>query len=146
MGEYDDNDAHAAYERARDHSATFIEFANIVQHYDDNGTADHDNIDYTADDIDGAEYDHHGNRVEPIDFDIIDHIVLAVYEYDGFDNIPEDYDFNSGAVYHVHLGVQACGHNPSVHRFFKRYASPGSFGSFFDRDGNIYRPGFPDAD
>lgn len=146
MGEYDDDDAHAAYERARDHSATFIEFANIVQHYSDNGTADHDDIDYTADDIDGAEYDNNGNRVEPIDIDILAQFVCAAYEFDGFDNIPDDYEFGSNAVYHVYIGVQTCSHYPSAHRFFKRVPSSSSVGTFFDRDGNVYRPGFPDAD
>lgn len=77
-------------------------FHNIVQHYDDTARGNHDDIDFDAaslDDLDGTEYDNNGNRVEPIDFDIVSGIILAVYEYDGFDNIPDDYEFDGFVTY-----------------------------------------------
>ena len=72
---YDDDDRANAYERAvNNHDngtddndsvdrATFIEFANIVQHYDDTARPPHDDIDFEPADYDGSEYDFGGEPV-----------------------------------------------------------------------------------
>ena len=64
MADYDDDEHSAAYERANnDDISTYIDFARIVQHYDDTARPDHDNIDYESGDFDGAEYDDNGDLV-----------------------------------------------------------------------------------
>lgn len=65
MADYDDDEHSAAYERANndDHISTYINFANIIQHYDDTARPDHDDIDYEPADYDGAEYDDNGDLV-----------------------------------------------------------------------------------
>ena len=65
MADYDDDEHSAAYERANndDHISTYINFANIIQHYDDTARPDHDNIDYESGDFDSAEYDDNGELV-----------------------------------------------------------------------------------
>lgn len=93
MGKYNDDDRADAYNRY-----VYTEFANIVQHYDDTARPDHDDIDFDSssiDDLDGAEYDYDGNRVEYIDDldDVICNIVDAITHYGSFANIPDDYDF-----------------------------------------------------
>ena len=99
MGQYDDDEHGAAYERARD----YAEFANIVQHYDDTARGNHDDIDFDDIDHDGTEYDDNGNIVTPIDLDdfiaanpaigVIIAVCDAIDEYGSFNGIPDDYEF-----------------------------------------------------
>lgn len=97
MGEYDDNIQRFAHDNAV--------FHDIIQHYDDTARPDHDDIDYEPadlDNLDGAEYDHNGTVVLLIDpefLSAISHIVIAAYEHDGFDNLPDDYEFGRCEFY-----------------------------------------------
>jgi hypothetical protein len=64
MSEYDDDEQHNAYERAMGFDpATFIEFASIIQNYDDTARPVHDDIDFEAGDFDSVEYDFDGEPV-----------------------------------------------------------------------------------
>lgn len=58
MDEFDEDERTKAYDRA-----VFIEFANIVQNYDETGFAEHDDIPYIPMDFDGSEYDFDGEPV-----------------------------------------------------------------------------------
>lgn len=89
MGKYDDDERANAYNRHIYH-----EFANIVQHYHDTARPAHDDIDFDADDYDGAEYDHNGERVEPAGnvYDILSGIFGAIADYGSFNDIPDNYD------------------------------------------------------
>lgn len=88
-GNNDDN--RAAYNNAV--------FHDIIQHYDDEARPDHDDIDYepaSLDDLDGTEYDQHGVAVILVDPDIIANIsafIIAVYEHNGVDGLPDSFQF-----------------------------------------------------
>jgi hypothetical protein len=95
-------------------------FHDIVQHYDDTARGNHDDIDFDAaslDDVDGTEYDNNGHLVIVIDAEFLaalSHIVIATHEYDGFDNIPDDYDFASDETF-----GDDCGFWPTRERFYR---------------------------
>lgn len=116
MGEFDDDDHRAAYERAiydflAEQFATgeydddkflfdepagvdasvYIDFARIVHNYDDTARPDHDDIDFEPDDHDGAEYDNNGNRVSPAGVLYLHFLALAD-EYESFADVPDDYE------------------------------------------------------
>lgn len=64
MSEHDDDEHRDAYRRAKDdHISTYIDFANIIQHYDETARPKHDDIDYENNDFDSAEYDNNGEVV-----------------------------------------------------------------------------------
>lgn len=64
MANHDDDEHNSAYERATDdHISTYINFANIIQHYDETARPEHDDIDYESGDFDSAEYDDTGQLV-----------------------------------------------------------------------------------
>jgi hypothetical protein len=150
MGQYDDDEHGAAYERARD----YAEFANIVHNYDDTARGNHDDIDFNDIDHDGAEYDDNGNPVIPID--LADYIaanpavgiIIAVcdsidqfgttaddYEFCTADNFYEaiNYDYDHPCLRQLNHGTEPF-HNP-----YKPLRG------FYGADGNIYPPGLPDA-
>ena len=104
--DWDYDDHRAAYERAVydaiaddwDYEepagvdpATYIEFAKIVQNFDDTARPEHDDINYDDDDLDDAEFDNNGNRVSPLG--LISAIADAIIEFGSFDDIPDDYGF-----------------------------------------------------
>ena len=64
MANHDDDEHNSAYERASDdHISTYINFANIIQHYDETARPAHDDIDYESGDFDSAEFDDTGQLV-----------------------------------------------------------------------------------
>lgn len=74
--------------------ATYIEFANIVQHYDATAVGTHDDIEFddaSVDNLDGAETDQQGRPV--INYGIMLAIVEAIEEFGSFSDIPDDYEF-----------------------------------------------------
>jgi hypothetical protein len=120
MAGYDDDEQRAAYDRAIEFARDNATFADIIQHYDDTARPDHDDIDYDPaglDDLDGAEYDNRGVAVILVDPDIISNIsafIIATYEHGSFDNIPDDYEFDTYAS-----GGDNCGHFPKRERFYR---------------------------
>lgn len=110
MGEYDDDDRADAYERAiNDHfddvydepagvdPATYIQFANIIHHYDDTARPDHDDIDYDSADLDTLDGDEflYDDDIDPATaFVFLLAVVDAIEEFGSFDDIPDDYDFD----------------------------------------------------
>ena len=109
MGEYDDDDRADAYERAiNDHfddvydepagvdPATYIQFANIIHHYDDTARPDHDDIDYdfaSVDNLDGDEFNDRDDIDPATAFIFLLAVVDAIEEFGSFDDIPDDYEF-----------------------------------------------------
>lgn len=92
MDGYDDDERAAAYQRY-----IFAEFADIVQHYDDTARPDHDNIDYTADDLnfhDGTEYDDNGDPV--IKYGLIFFVFRRADDND-LNDYHDDYDDYDGS-------------------------------------------------
>jgi hypothetical protein len=155
MGEYDDNEQRAAYERARDYAT----FADIVQHFDNTGSADHDNIDYDTPDFDGAEYDDNGEPVLVIDLtDFIAAnpnatIILAVC--DAIDQFGADNDYDYGLPDNFYEGGDyddfGCQHDPTIHRLNRGSHNPltGPYKplrGFYGTDGYRYDPDTPNLD
>lgn len=105
-----DDDRRAAYRRAlgdfvyddyaidndatRDDREFFIEFADMVQHYDATATGTHDDIDESRTFDDGTEFDANGDPV--ITYGVIISVVDAILEFGSFDDIPDDYEFSAG--------------------------------------------------
>lgn len=58
MNEFDDDERAKAFDRA-----VFIEFANIVQNYDETARPEHDDIQFEPGDYDSAEFDLDGEPV-----------------------------------------------------------------------------------
>jgi hypothetical protein len=159
MGEYDDDNQRAAYERARD----FAAFADIAQHFGDTGSADHDNIDYDTPDFDGAEYDDNGEPVLLIDLTdfiaanpgatIILAVCDAIDQFGGFADIPDDYDFGLPDNFYEGINYDdgSCYHEPSQHRLNRAPDGPfcGPYKplrGFYGTDGYRYDPDTPDID
>ena len=120
----DDNEHINAYNRAREHLTTFYEFANIVHNYDDTAYPDHDNINYVSPDYDGAEYDHNGQPVIPVDYDEfadVAYFIIAVYEHDDYDGIPTSENDHDLSFNHYDWSNDDCGHRPNQHRHFRCY-------------------------
>lgn len=108
MATNDDDEQRAAYERATFDHATYIEFANIVQHFDDTARPDHDNIDFNydhdinfddinidTDQFDATEYDHNGLPVTLYGIIIYN---FAFDDDDGddpWDDYPDNYDVHT---------------------------------------------------
>jgi hypothetical protein len=92
MAEYDDDEQRNAFERAAGFDAsTYVEFANIVQHYDDTARPDHDDIDFDSNlDLDGSEYDNNGRRV--LLYGIILNFLADFDESTNVDYFNDDYD------------------------------------------------------
>ena len=120
MGEYDDDEQRAAYERAID----YHRFADIVQHYDDTARPDHDDIDYepaSLDHLDGADYDLYGDDVPCIGIilhinNYIISVAEAIEQFGSFKAIPDDYDLTSNDVDLSVIFDCECGHSPTKHR------------------------------
>jgi hypothetical protein len=146
MGQYDDDEHSAAYERARD----YAEFANIVHNYDDTARGNHDDIDFDDIDHDGTEYDDNGNPVIPIDLadyiaanpavGIIIAVCDAIDDYDSGDNFYEAINYDS-----------YCHHEPTIHRLYRGSDSPiigyyKPFNHFYGWSGERFDSGSPDSD
>ena len=122
----DDNEHNNSYNRARDYLSTFYEFANIVHNYDDTAYPDHDNINYVSPDYDGAEYDHNGHPVIPVDYDEfadVAYFIIAVYEHDNYDGLPTSENDHDPTLNHYdwYANNDDCGHRPNQHRHFRCY-------------------------
>ena len=155
MGQYDDDEQRAAYERARDYAA----FADIVQHFDDTARGNHDDIDFDDIDHDGTEYDDNGNLVIPIDLaDFIAAnpaigIIIAVCDsIDQFGTGDDDYEFGGGDQFYESVNYDSyCHHEPTIHRLYRGSDSPviGSFkpfNHFYGWSGERFDSGSPDSD
>lgn len=79
---------------ASDDREFFIEFADMVQHYDDTARGTHDDIDDDDRDFDdGTEFDANGDPV--ITYGVLIAVIDAVLDFGSFDDIPDDYDFGA---------------------------------------------------
>lgn len=107
MDNQDDNEQAKAYERASFDHATYIEFANIVHHFDDTARPAHDDIDFNydheidfddinidSDQFDATEYDHNGLPVTLYGI-IIYNFLADDMEEDPWNDYPENYDVHA---------------------------------------------------
>lgn len=72
----DEDERHNAYERSGFDHKTYIEFANIIQHYDEEARPPHDDIEFVATDPDFVEIDSQGFDVVALDPIIIISLIL----------------------------------------------------------------------
>ncbi len=104
MDNQDDDEQKSAYERAGFDHATYIEFANMVHHFDETARPAHDDIDFNydheidfddididSDQFDSAEYDHNGLPVTLYGV-IIYNFAAAEDDYDFWDDMPDGYE------------------------------------------------------
>lgn len=118
MDNYDDDPAKAAFERALD-LQVFLDFAEIVQNFDDTAFPEHDDIDFEFD-SDGYEYDNDG---EPV---MLYGVVIYNFKFtDDYDPLDDDYEDEP---------------SPSYYRFpsYKHYQKP------CDRRRDVYLGGVGD--
>lgn len=92
MGDWDADPQREAYQRAM---GDYIEFAKIVQHYDDTARPAHDDIDFEAGDLaqlDGEELDLDGNPVIQLSILLVT-LAEAIEDFGSWEDIPDDYEF-----------------------------------------------------
>lgn len=106
MDNHDDDEQANAYERAAFDHDTYIQFANIVHHFDETARPSHDDIDFNydhavdfddididTDQFDATEYDHNGEPVTLYGI-IIYNFLADEMEEDPWDDMPDDYGFD----------------------------------------------------
>jgi hypothetical protein len=102
MSGYDDDEQHEAYERALGFdSATYIEFASIIQHYGDTSRPAHDDIDFESGDFDSVEYDFNGEPVTLYGI-VLYNYVSRFGEFDDIDDYDPLYDRDYGDDDFIH--------------------------------------------
>jgi len=118
----DDDEQRNAYNRA-----IFYQFADIVQHYDDECRPDHDDIDYqpaTLDQLDGGDYDQYGDPVPTLGviLHIHHHIIAVADAIDEFGNaVTDDPAEDNDEPGFAHLFAIDCGFLPTKHRLDECY-------------------------